>query len=173
MSCDTPECDVAAGLPQRLRAKISRRTIRRRLAARGYTPSRKLEKSAFLTKQRAARVAWCQAHQHRTPKMWAKFLQGCGDLKDFTYFPRKMKTRFARYRCAWTYMKHSERSKAEFLKPKPNQMFSRKEYKASVRKGKVFVYGTQSAIIFLCKAPAPGEKTSDAKSRLQALQPRA
>ena len=147
--------DVAAGLPQRLRAKISRRTIRRRLAARGYTPSRKLEKSAFLTKQRAARVAWCQAHQHRTPKMWANFLQGCGDLKDFTYFPRKMKTRFARYRCAWTYMKHSERSKAEFLKPKPNQMFSRKEYKASVRKGKVlgFTTSTGRKLFVLCPEP--------------------
>ena len=78
--------DVAARLPKRLRVKICRRTIRRRLASHGYKPARKLEKKAFLTKQRAARVAWCKAHEHRTPAMWANYLQGCGDLKDFSYF---------------------------------------------------------------------------------------
>ena len=147
--------DVAARLPKRLRVKICRRTIRRRLASHGYTPARKLEKKAFLTKQRAARVAWCKAHEHRTPAMWANYLQGCGDLKDFSYFPRQMKVRFARYRCTWTYMKHSERNKAEFLKPKPNQMFARKEYKAGVRKGKVlgFTTSTGKKLFVLCPEP--------------------
>ena len=79
-----------------------------------------------MKKQQAARIAWCNTHQHRTPAVWSNYLQGCGDLKDFSYFPRKMKTRFARYSCSWTYMKHSEKSKADFLKPKPNQMFSKK-----------------------------------------------
>ena len=76
--------------------------------------------------------------------MWANYLQGCGNLKDFSYFPGKMKTRFARYRCSWTYMKHSEKSKAEFLKPKPNQMFTKKEYKKGVRKGKVLGFTTST-----------------------------
>ena len=82
--------DVAGRLPKRLRVKICRRTIRRRLASHGYKPAKKLEKKPFLMKQRAARVAWCSAHQHKTSTMWANYLQGCGDLKDFSYFPCTM-----------------------------------------------------------------------------------
>ena len=147
--------DVAARLTGRLRGKICQRTIRNRLAAQGYVPTRKLDKSAFLTKQRAARIAYCKAHEHRSPQMWQNYLQGCGDLKDFSYFPRQMKTRFARYRCSWTYMKASEKSKAEFLKPKANQKFSRKEYKNGVRKGKVlgFTTSTGQKLFVLCPQP--------------------
>ena len=87
--------------------------------------------------------------------MWQNYLQGCGDLKDFSYFPRQMKTRFARYRCAWTYMKASERAKAEFLKPKPSQMFPRKEYKRNVRKSKVLGFTTSSGKTLFVLCPQP------------------
>ena len=67
--------DVAEELPQGLRGKVSRRTIRRRLAELGYTPTRKSEKQDFLNKQRAVRISFCKSHAHRTPAMWAAHLQ--------------------------------------------------------------------------------------------------
>ena len=87
--------------------------------------------------------------------MWSIYLQGCGDLKDFTYYARHMKTRFARYRCSWTYMKASEKAKAEFQKPKPRQMFTRHEYKKGAKKGKVlgFTTSTGKLLFVLCTPP--------------------
>ena len=144
--------DVELRLSTGLRRKISKRTIRRRLANLGYIPARKKEKTAFLDRQRKVRIQFCKAHEHRSEAMWANYLQGCGDLKDFTYYPRKMKARFARFRCSWTYMKHCERSKAEFLKPKPKEMFPKKEYKKNVKKGKVlgFTTSTGRKLFVLC-----------------------
>ena len=48
--------DVAVGLPRDLRSKVSRRTIRNRLAARGFTPDRMVEKNVFLKQQAEARL---------------------------------------------------------------------------------------------------------------------
>ena len=70
--------DVADLLPQRLRSKVSLRLIRRRLAERGYVPEKKLEKTDFLDKQRKLRVAFCKAHERRTPAGWSTYLQGWG-----------------------------------------------------------------------------------------------
>ena len=118
--------DVSARLPRSLQGKLCLRTIRNRLAECGYKPTQKAEKTDFLRNQRKARMAFCRAHERRSPAMWAAYLQGCGDLKDFTYFPRKMKARFTRYRCSWTYMKTSERRLPDFHKPKKGRMFGRK-----------------------------------------------
>ena len=81
-----------------------------------------------------------------------------GDLKDFTYFPRKMKARFIRYRCVWTYMRASERRKAEFLKPKRERMFGKKEYRQA-RKGKVlgFTASNGRQVFVLCPSPWDSE----------------
>jgi len=148
--------DVEARMSSGLRRKICKRTIRRRLAKLGYVPARKKENTAFLFAQRKARIVFCKAHEHRTPAMWANYLQGCGDLKDFTYYPRKMKVRFARFRCSWTYMKNSERSKAEFLKPKPKEMFPKKEYKNNVKKGKVLGFATSTGEKLFVLCPQDG-----------------
>ena len=146
-----------------LRGKVSRRTIRRRLAELGYTPTKKSEKHDFLSKQRVVRMSFCKSHAHRTPDMWAAHLQGCGDLKDFTYFPRKMKARFTRYRCAWTYMKASERRKAEFLKPKRDRMFGKRECKAA-KKGKILGFTASSGRQLFIQCPSPWN--SEAFARL-------
>ena len=146
--------DVAVGLSPQLRAKVTRRTIRNRLAEVGFKPETKLEKQDFLEKQRQARVAFCKVHQHRTPAMWAAYLQGCGDLKDFTYYPRKMKVRFNRYRCAWTYTKASEKRKAEFMRPKKTRMFKKEEYKTA-RKGKVLGFTTSTGHTLFVMCPSP------------------
>ena len=146
--------DVASRLPKGLRSKLCLRTIRRRLAEHGYRPTQKSEKSDFLAKQRAARMAFCRQHSHRSAAMWSTYLQGCGDLKDFTFFPRNMKARFTRYRCAWTYMKASERGQSDFLKPRKERMFGKKEY-SSTKKGKVlgFTTSTGKQLFVLCPQP--------------------
>ena len=154
--------DVAIRLPHGLRGKVSQRTIRRRLAEYGFRPTRKAEKTDFLKKQRLARMAFCRAHEHRSPTGWAAYLQGCGDLKDFTYFPRKMKARFTRYRCAWTYMKASERRRAEFLKPKKERMFGRKEYR-NARKGKILGFTTSTGKQLFVMCPQPWNSTAFAR----------
>ena len=58
--------DVAGLLPTALRTKVSLRAIRRRLAAKGYVPGKKIEKADFLRRQRVARMEFCRAHRHRT-----------------------------------------------------------------------------------------------------------
>ena len=154
--------DVAVGLSKKLRSKVCSRTIRNRLADKGYVPERKLEKHDFLVKQRGARVSFCLSHQHRSPAMWANYLQGCGDLKDFTYYPKRMKARFCRYRCSWTYMRQCEKHKADFLKPKKRQMFTRKEYKAT-QKGKVLGFTASSGQMIYLRCPRPWNSTAFAK----------
>ena len=154
--------DVQSGLPRNLRRKICKRTIRNRLAERGYAPSKKVEKSDFLQKQRAVRVAFCKAHEHRTPAMWVNHLQGCGDLKDVTYYPRKMKARFCRYRCSWTYMRQCEKYKSEFLKPHKSRMFTRKEYK-SVRKCKILGFTASNGRVLCVRCPVPWNSSTFAK----------
>ena len=44
--------DVRASLPRELRSNICKRTIRNRLAERGYAPTKKVEKNDCLSKQR-------------------------------------------------------------------------------------------------------------------------
>ena len=65
-----------------------------------------------------------------------------------------MKARFTRYRCAWTYMKASERRRAEFLKPKKERMIGKKEYR-NARKGKIlgFTASTGKQLFVLCPQP--------------------
>ena len=154
---------VAQLLPRAVKSKLCLRTIRRRLAAAGFKAEKKLEKADLAQKQRLARLEFCKAHQHRTPAMWSAFLQGCGDLKDFTYYPRKLKAKFARYRCAWTYMKATEKRKAEFLKPRKDRMFKREEYK-TVRKGKILGFTTSSGHTMFATCPSPW--SGDAYARL-------
>ena len=116
----------------------------------------------FLRMQRRARVAFCQAHAHRSPAMWAVYLQGCGDLKDFTYFPRKMKARFTRYRCSWTYMKACERQLPHFVKPKKERMFGKKEYQ-SIRKGKVLGFTASTGKQLFVRCPQPWNSVAFAR----------
>ena len=86
--------------------------------------------------------------------MWVNHIQGCGDLKDVTYYPRKMKARFARYRCSWTYMKQCEKYKAKFLKPRKQNMFTRKEHK-NVKKCKILGFTASNGRVLLVRCPVP------------------
>ena len=154
LGSDVTARGVATGLPPKLKRNVCFRTIRNRLAERGYVPERKIEKNDFLKAQRGIRVDFCKYHEHRTPATWNNYLQGVGDIKDFTYYPIKLKARFIRYRCSWTYMRKCEKRKAEFLKPKKRQMFSKKEYK-TVQKGKIlgFTTSTGKTLNLRCHSP--------------------
>ena len=162
LGSDVSARDVATGLPAKLKRKVSFRTIRRRLAERGYVPERKLEKNDFLKAQCEIRVDFCKDHEHRTPAMWQNYLQGAGDIKDFIYYPKKLKARFMRYRCSWTYMRKCEKHKAPFLKPKKRQMFSKKEYK-TVQKGKVLGFTTSGGKMLNLRCPSPWNSAAFAR----------
>ena len=108
-------------------------------------------------------MAFCKAHEHRTPGMWVNHIHGCGDLKDVTYYPRKMKARFARYRCSWTYMKQCEKYKSKFLKPRKQNMFTRKEHK-NVKKCKIWALPLPKAACSLCGAPCRGTRPGSLRS---------
>ena len=162
LGSDVTARDVATGLPPKLKRKVCFRTIRNRLAERDYVPERKIEKNDFLKAQRGIRVDFCKYHEHRTPAMWNNYLQGVGDIKDFTYYPIKLKARFIRYRCSWTYMRKCEKHKAEFLKPKKRQMFSKKEYK-TVQKGKILGFTTSTGKMLNLRCPSPWNSAVFAK----------
>ena len=94
--------EVADSLDPRLKAKICRRTIRNRLAEKGYVPTEKIEKGDPGLATRKARVAWCEQKHGWSANQWARRLQAAADLKDYTFYPRTMKARFKRWRATWT-----------------------------------------------------------------------
>ena len=152
---------VAAALPPKLRKKVCLRTIRNRLKEKGYAPKPKVEKNDLSRKCRSERMAFCQAHAHKSGEAWRRALQGCGDIKDFTYYPRSMRARFTRYSAPWTYMTKAERYKPAFVRPK--RMFKRCEFKKT-QKGKVFAVTTSTGKLLMVHCPLPFD--SDAFARI-------
>ena len=125
---------VKVGLPPALKAKLSVRTVRRRLAEKGVKPERKLRKANRGPAWRRRRRLWCKKHKKPT-KLWKQRLQGVADVKNFTFYTQRLKGKFVRFECAWTYMTKEEKQKPEFVLPETK--FTRQEYK-TVRQGKVF-----------------------------------
>ena len=143
---------MADALPRALRGKVCRRTIRNRLKEKGYVPEEKITKDDPGQKQRKRRFEFCKGHEWRTPSDWQEKVQGVGDMKDYTYYPKELKARFARIRVSWTYMTKAEKQKPAFLKPKRG--FKRKEY-AKVLKGKVFGLSASNGQQLLAHVPRP------------------
>ena len=144
--------EVHQALPKALQKKLSLRTVRNRLKEKGYVPEKKLSKEELQLECKKRRLEFCAEHEHRSADSWARFLQGCGDFKDFSYYPRTMRSRFRRYRALWTYMRKDERTKPAFQRPK--RMFKRKEYK-QVKKGKVFGLTTSTGKHLVIHCPTP------------------
>ena len=151
---------VHDGLPAKLRRKIGRRTVRRRLAEKGYKPEQKVEKNDPNKTLRDRRLAFCRAHRHRTGANWCNFIQACGDAHEHRYYPRSLKPRFDRYKAAWTYMKKDEKYKAPFLRPK--RWFARKDWSLT-RPFRVLGFTTSNGKCFACPAP---DWTSEGFARL-------
>ena len=76
---------VHKALPKKVKKKISKRTVIRRLAEKGYTPKKKLNKFAPNEALKRKRLAFCRKHADKTANQWKGFLQGAADLKDYTF----------------------------------------------------------------------------------------
>ena len=143
--------DVWCALPDSLRNKICVKTVKQRLAEKGFGAHDKLTADDKGIAWRKRRLAFCTEHQHKSEDQWVSAVQAVGDFKEFTYFPRSMKTLHKQKNCKRTIMKKAERTKPSFLKPK-NKIFSKTEYK-KVSKAKVFGITTSTGESLVCPSP--------------------
>jgi len=143
---------VRSALPKKIRKKVSRRSVIRRLADKGYTPQKKIQKSDPGIKLAAKRISFGRRYEGLDGAGWKEECQGVADVKEFTWYPKEMKPTFAKLRAPWTYMTKKEKRLPAFVRPK--RWFPRKTYK-KVRKQKVFGLTTSNgkALSFLVPKP--------------------
>lgn len=142
---------VRNALPVKLRTKIGRRTVIRRLAEKQYTPQKKVSKEDPGPVLARRRVIFSSDNK-KSASQWKQTLQGVGDVKEFSFYPRDLKPRFREKRAPWTYMHPSEKYKRAFVRPK--KIFSKKEYKR-VKKQKVFGLTLSTGKVLAILAPMP------------------
>ena len=143
---------IHKALPKKLKGKISRRTIRRRVAEKGFKAKKKLDKQAFSETQVKKRLAFQKAHEDWTQATWKSEVQVVGDLKDFTWYPEDLRAKFHQLRSPWTYMTEAERKQPAFQRPK--RWFPKKDWQ---RTKKVCVFGFTASngrkLCFVVKKP--------------------
>ena len=144
--------DVHTALPKKLKKKVGRRTVIRRLAAKGFVPEKKLSKSDPTVLQKKKRILFCKRHKDTTPAEWRSELQALGDIKEFTYYPKELQPRFKRFRAPWTYMNKKEKKQGPFLRPK--RWFKKEDWK-KVKKQKVFGITTSNGKVLAFLVPKP------------------
>lgn len=147
---------IHAALPAKLSMKIGRKTVTRRLAAKGYTPSKKVQKSDPGRALRLRRVDFAETHVAKSASQWKAYLQAVGDIKEFTYYPQELRARFKQLRAPWTYMTPKEKYKPAFVRPK--RWFKKKDYK-KVMKQKVFGLTTSTGKCLSFLVPKPFTST--------------
>ena len=140
--------DVWCALPDHLRARICVKTVKKRLAEQGYHLEDKLAADDRGRDWRKRRVAFCTSHKDKTQEQWVSTLQAVADFKEFTYFPRSLKTRHKQLNCKRTIMAKSERAKPNFLKPR-DKMFTKKDFRKT-SKAKVFGITTTGGSSLVC-----------------------
>ena len=107
---------------------------------------------------RKHRVRFCRRHETKSGLMWANSLQGVGDFRFFTYYPKSFKRRHKVKSCARTIMHKREKCKTAFQKPR-RQIFKRSEFK---RCSKAKVFGLTTSIGTSLVVPCPlHPKTED------------
>ena len=143
---------VHKALPKKLQKKIARRTIIRRLAAKGYVPEKKLSKTDPEVADKQKRYKWCMKHRGTTAQQWKSQLQAIGDFKDFTHYPRELQPKFRQLRSSWTYMTKAEKRTGPFLRPK--KWFPEKEWKKT-KKQKLFAMTTSNGKVLAFLVPKP------------------
>ena len=128
--------DVWNALSATLREKVCLRTIRNRLREKGYTMDEKLTGEDKGVAWRKKRMKFCDRRKKWTAAMWTNRVQGVGDFRFFSFFPKRFKRRHVVKSCPRTIMSKQEKTKSSFLKPK-HHIFKRSEYK-QCSKAKVF-----------------------------------
>ena len=139
--CGVDSRVLHSALPKKIKKKISRRTVIRRLADKGYTAQKKIQKSDPGIKLSKTRVGFGRKYSGRTALVWKSSLQGVGDMKEFSYYPTELRARFTKLRAPWTYMNKKEKRQPAFLRPK--RWFPKKDWK-KVLKQKVFGFTTSN-----------------------------
>ena len=104
-------------------------------------------------KKKRVRFAW--SHKDKDATAWKRHLQGVGDIKEFTWYPRWMRPSFARLRCKRTIMSKKERKKGPFQRPK--KWYPRKHWQ-HVRKQKLFALTTSNGQVLTILIPKPYNK---------------
>ena len=148
--CGVDSREIQTSLPKRLEVKVSRRTVIRRLAEKGYTHQEKLTKADPGRRGAAKRMRFARKHKDKNATQWKACLQGVGDCKDFTHYPKSMRPKLRRLRARYTYMSKAEKKKPEFQRPK--KWFPQKEYKKTT-KVKLFGLTTSTGKIFTSLFP--------------------
>ena len=153
--CGIDSREVHKNLPTNLRAKITRRLVVRRLADKGYTAQKKLTKNDPSKTLCKRRLKFSEKYRGWTKAQWNAEVQGVGDIKQFTYYPKKLYSKFKRLRASWTYMSQKERYQTAFLRPK--KWFPKKEWKLT-KPQKVFgmTTSTGKCLAFLIPSPFDG-----------------
>lgn len=131
---------------------MSRRTLIRRLADKGYRPLEKKHKSDVSTALAKRRMAFALRYKGWTKAQWKSEVDAVGDIKTFTWYPKSLYPRFKRYRATWTYMTEKERNKAAFQRPK--RWFPKKDW-VKTKGQKIFGMTTSNGKILAIKMPTP------------------
>ena len=143
---------IHKALPKKLRKKISKRTVIRRLADKGYKPSKKIRKTDPGQALGKRRLDFAKKHQGKSAAAWKAQLQGVADIKEFTYYPQCLRAKFSQLRAPWTYMTKAEKAKPAFVRPKI--WFKRADYKKT-KKQKVFGLTTSNGKSLALLVPSP------------------
>ena len=157
LGCGVEFQDVLRDLPDALRKKISKKTLGRRLAEKGFTPQEKKAGDDEGELWRQTRLSFAKRHRSKSELQWINRVQAVGDYWEAIFYPPGMKTRHKIKRAPRTIMSKAERNKAAFQKPR-RKIFKLAEFKKSARKAKVF--GLTTAIGNSLVLPAPLNPTT-------------
>ena len=105
---------------------------------------------------RRQRVLFCVKHKKKSQNMWKQTIQGVGDFRFFTFYPKVFKRRHRVKSCKRTYMNQKEKSQTAFQRPR-RHIFKRREFK---RCSKAKVFGITTSIGTSLTVPCPLHPTA-------------
>ena len=143
---------IHSALPRTLKKKVTRKTVVRRLAEKGYRPEKKINKSDPGPTLMKTRLRFGKRFEGKTAQSWKADLQAVGDIKEFTWYPKALQPKFKRLRAPWTYMTKAEKKLPAFVRPK--RWFPKSQYKF-VKTQKVFGLTTSSGKMLAFLVPSP------------------
>ena len=148
--------DVWNELTPALRSKVCLRTVRNRLREKGYAMDEKRAGDDMGEQWRRKRVLFCVKHKKKSQNMWKQTIQGVGDFRFFTFYPKVFKRRHRVKSCKRTYMNQKEKSQTAFQRPR-RHIFKRREFK---RCSKAKVFGITTSIGTSLTVPCPLHPTA-------------
>ena len=130
------------------------------MGSQGYHADKKRSKTDLGPTTMKKRVKFCKKHSDKNANAWKAYLQGVGDFKEFTWYPRELQPRFQKLRASWTYMNKRERKLPAFQRPK--KWFKLKDWKKT-KKMKVFGLTTSNGKQLCFEVPFGKDQFSAAK----------